>query len=375
MELNYITYQGIPSSTAHGIHTFSLIKYFVKNGLDIKLVFPLREKSATTELTKLQNHYEINENFKIEATKHYLPFGRTKFLKKYTYLFSHILWSFYISKKYKKNSKDLVFTLSDWVFYFLSKKNINVTYECHDLTLIRKKLIKKALLFHNSKIICINKFVKEDLGLEESKNVVVLENGFDHEVFSKKIKKESPIRVLFAGNLERFGKTRGIEQIIKYFIKINFSKKVQLHIFGGPTSQVENLRHKYNHESLFIHGHIKRSELSREMAISHIGVLTNIESTHSQRHTSPLKFYEYIGSGLKVLATDALAHKSLPYQDSLYFFDLNNIDSFKNSINLAIENISKNEPLNYEKSTIDFRVKAIIKFISARPEGLEPSTP
>lgn len=111
------------------------------------------------------------------------------------------------------------------------------------------------------------------------------------------------------------------------------------------------------------------------MAISHIGVLTNIESTHSQRHTSPLKFYEYIGSGLKVLATDALTHKSLPYQDSVYFFDLNNFESFKNSISLAIDNITKNESLNYEKSTIDFRVKAIIKFISARPEGLEPSTP
>ena len=67
MELNYITYQGIPSNTAHGIHTFSLIKYFVKNGIDIKLIFPLREKNATADLKILQNHYEIEEDFKVKV--------------------------------------------------------------------------------------------------------------------------------------------------------------------------------------------------------------------------------------------------------------------------------------------------------------------
>ncbi len=375
MELNYITYQGIPSNTAHGIHTFSLVKFFTKNGLDVKLVFPLREQDAITELKKLQNHYEIEEDFQIVATKHYLPFGRTKFFKKYTYLFSHILWSYFISKKYKKNSNEIVFTLSDWVFYFLSKKNINVTYECHDLTYIRKKLVKRSLFSPNSKLVCINNFIKEDLNLKKDNNIVVLENGYDHQVFFKKDKKESPIRVLFSGNLERFGKTRGVEKIIEYFLKINFKQKIELHIFGGPESIVKNLRQKYNHKNLFIHGHVKRSKLSEELAISHIGILTNIESTHSERHTSPLKYYEYIGSGLKVLATDAPTHRSLPYQNSLHFFNLHDIESFKTSIYSAIVNIQDNDDSNLEKSTIEYRVQEIIKLMTARPEGLEPSTP
>ena len=178
MELNYITYQGIPSNTAHGIHTFSLIKYFVKNGLNVKLIFPLREKNATADLKTLQIHYEIDEDFKIHATKHYLPFGRIKLFDKYSYLLSHFLWSYYITRKYKKNSSEIVFTLSDWVFYFLSKKNIDVTYECHDLTSIRKKLIKKSILSNNSKLICTNKFILEDLALKKDKNIVVLEKLF-----------------------------------------------------------------------------------------------------------------------------------------------------------------------------------------------------
>ena len=375
MELNYITYQGIPSNTAHGIHTFSLIKYFVKNGIDIKLIFPLREKNATADLKILQNHYEIEEDFKIHATKHYLPFGRIKLFNKYSYLLSHFLWSYYITRKFNKNSSEIVFTLSDWVFYFLSKKNINVTYECHDLTSIRKKLIKKSIISNNSKLICTNKFILEDLALKKDKNIVVLENSYDHKIFTTKEKKENPIRLLFSGNLERFGTSRGIEKIIENFIKLDFEKKVELHIFGGPESAVENLKRNFNDENLFIYGHLKRSKLSEELAISHLGLLTNVKSTHSQRHTSPLKYYEYLGSGLKVLATEAPAHRSLPYQNLLYFFDLENINSFEKAINLAIGEISKKENINFEKLTIDYRIKQIIKFMLARPEGLEPSTP
>ena len=375
MELNYITYQGIPSNTAHGIHTFSLIKYFVKNGIDIKLIFPLREKNATADLKILQNHYEIEEDFKIHATKHYLPFGRIKLFNKYSYLLSHFLWSYYITRKYNKNSSEIVFTLSDWVFYFLSKKNINVTYECHDLTSIRKKLIKKSIISNNSKLICTNKFILEDLALKKDKNIVVLENSYDHKIFTTKEKKENPIRLLFSGNLERFGTSRGIEKIIENFIKLDFEKKVELHIFGGPESAVENLKRNFNDENLFIYGHLKRSKLSEELAISHLGLLTNVKSTHSQRHTSPLKYYEYLGSGLKVLATEAPAHRSLPYQNLLYFFDLEDINSFEKAINLAIGEISKKENINFEKLTIDYRIKQIIEFMLARPEGLEPSTP
>ena len=375
MELNYITYQGIPSNTAHGIHTFSLIKYFVKNGIDIKLIFPLREKNATADLKILQNHYEIEEDFKIHATKHYLPFGRIKLFNKYSYLLSHFLWSYYITRKYNKNSSEIVFTLSDWVFYFLSKKNINVTYECHDLTSIRKKLIKKSITSNNSKLICTNKFILEDLALKKEKNIVVLENSYDHKIFTTKEKKENPIRLLFSGNLERFGTSRGIEKIIENFLKLDFEKKVEFHIFGGPESAVENLKRNFNDENLFIYGHLKRSKLSEELAISHLGLLTNVKSTHSQRHTSPLKYYEYLGSGLKVLATEAPAHRSLPYQNLLYFFDLENINSFEKAINLAIGEISKKENINFEKLTIDYRIKQIIEFMLARPEGLEPSTP
>ena len=73
------------------------------------------------------------------------------------YIISHILWAYYVTRKIENNESNIIFTLSDWVFYFLSRKNIRVIYECHDLTSIRKKLVSKSMTSNNAKIICINK--------------------------------------------------------------------------------------------------------------------------------------------------------------------------------------------------------------------------
>ena len=36
----YVTYQSFPANTANSLQTISNIKYFIKNGVDVNLVFP-----------------------------------------------------------------------------------------------------------------------------------------------------------------------------------------------------------------------------------------------------------------------------------------------------------------------------------------------
>ena len=108
---------------------------------------------------------------------------------------------------------------------------------------------------------------------------------------------------------------------------------------------------------------------------AHIGILSNIESTHAQRHTSPVKYYEYLGSGMNVVATNSLAHKELPIQNSIFYFDLDEKISFTKALNDAIENIDNNKSHDVHQLTLKYRMNKVIDFIKARPEGLEPSTP
>jgi hypothetical protein len=377
MNITYITYQGIPSynTFAFGICTFSTIKQFVKNNFKVNLIFPLREKNATTSISELQDFYEMHLDFDINPTKHYLPFGRVKIFEKYMYIISHILWAYYVTRKIKKNETSIIFTLSDWVFYFLSRKNIRVIYECHDLTNIRKKLVSKSMTSNNSKIICINKYIKEDLDLKESSNVIVLQNGYDEDIFYHNPEKNGKMKIIYSGNLQRFGKNRGVYEIIEYFLESRFSDIFELHIFGGPDEIANNLKKQFKEDSVYIHGHTKRSELSKILSVSHIGILTNVDSIHAQRHTSPVKYYEYLGSGMKVIATNSLAHKELPFQNEINYFDLKDKQSFLEALEAASKAYDNTEKIDISVLTLEYRMSRVIDFIEARPEGLEPSTP
>ena len=62
----------------------------------------------------------------------------------------------------------------------------------------------------------------------------------------------------------------------------------------------------------------------------------NNDSLHANKFTSPLKFFEYIASGLKIMATYNKAHNILPYQESFHYFDLDNTQSIEDAIRSSI---------------------------------------
>ena len=100
-KLNYITYQTFPAESANSIQSMTMIKYFIKNGYDVKLVFPNRDKNSQSNLEVLKNFYSINDNFDVNMTKHILPFGKFNFFKKIFFHFSHLLWGFFITRSLK----------------------------------------------------------------------------------------------------------------------------------------------------------------------------------------------------------------------------------------------------------------------------------
>ena len=78
---------------------------------------------------------------------------------------------------------------------------------------------------------------------------------------------------------------------------------------------------------------------------------------------------------MNVVATDSLAHKELPIQSAINYFDLNDKTSFINALDNAIKDYEDTEKIDVSKLTLEYRMRKVIDFITARPEGLEPSTP
>ena len=369
----YLTYQTFPANTANTIQTIDNAKYIKRKGYEIEIVFPLRSKSSTDELSKIKKHYEFDDDIKFKGIKHNLPFGKYKIFEKYLYLFSHIVWSRKITKKYQKSMFDnsAFLTRSDWIFYFLSRKGFNVTFECHQLTRIRKWIIQKSISNKRSKIIFLNRNLLNDSGVDNQdyEKFIVLQNGVDSKLFSdndKDIKKK--FEIIFTGNIKRFNDDRGLKFIIKSFLNEEVPNNLKLKIIGWPLKQVEELREYVNfldlNHCVEILNRLDRKLTISKIQESSIGLLINSSNDlHSFKHTSPLKYYEYLYGELNILAVDFPAHRSLPFADNITFFNENDAEGFIK----ALLEIDKKKIIPRNKLggiTLQKRVDKLLTFIN-----------
>tara|TARA_B110000444_G_scaffold166109_1_gene155240 strand:+ start:5276 stop:6415 length:1140 start_codon:yes stop_codon:yes gene_type:complete len=378
MKIVYLTYQSFPADTANSMQTISTIKYFVRKSINVKLVFPDRTNYSTPLLTEIQQYYNIDENFEVVMLKHNLPFGKVKFFNRSSFHLSHFFWSWYaVNHELRiKDAENIFFTRSDWVLYFLTRKKVQVVFECHKYSKLRKFIINYCLKFQNSKIIFLNKQLKESVvGFSDSEQILVEGNGYDDDFFDKVSPNKNNHEVIFVGKLLRFNKTRNIEFLIDCF-KDQRLENYKLSIIGGPNTYAEKLSKfcKMNNISnVKLYGGLTHAETTSRIQKAQFGILINEGSdTHSLLHTSPLKYFEYLRSEVKVVAVDFQAHRELPFSENISFFNESSTESFISSI-IDPQKFIPLDEVKYKKFSIEERTKRVINFI-ARLEGLEPPT-
>ena len=381
-KITYVTYQTFPANTANSLQTITNLKFLAKKKHSVKLIFPNRSLDSSDNIKTLQAHYQFSESFEIDMLSHDLPFrdyeGKVRF-KKIRFHLSHYLWS---KKAYKfiessNRANDIFITRSDWLFYFLAKKNKKVIFECHQVSRLRIYIIKKCLKFEKIKIIFTHPLLLEDFRIDKKyiEKCDVIHNAYDEDFFNNEVKKNGSNTVIFVGNLLRFGKTRSIEFFIEAFNDPRLNT-FNLKVIGGPSSEgneYKELAKKKNIKNIKFLGRLSRSETLFEMQNANIGLLINSsESKHSLRHTSPLKYFEYLRARLQIVAVDFPSHRKLPFNENIIFFKEADKEMFIQKL-YELKDIKSLEKIEYEEFSYSTRIEKIEKII-ARLEGLEPPT-
>lgn len=364
-ELNYVTYQTFPAKTANSLQTITNIKYLIRNGIKVKLYFPMREKDSSDNLSEIQNFYQIKESFEVFGLKHKLPHGRVKIFKKYAFQISHYMWAKKTIKDYFHNkTENYIFTRSDWIAFFAAKKGNKVIFECHQRSKTRDFVINRIGKLQNVTIIFLNENLRDSYS-DISKSIV-LHNGVDHELFDKQNldKKKS---IVFVGSLSRFNTSRGLPDFIKTYSDEKLYENYNLEIVGGNLEEIKKLENLVNNLEITnyvtFHGYLQRKNAINIISKCSIGLLINSdENQHSTKYTSPLKYFEYLYGGLFVIASDYPSHRTLPFNKMISFFNLKDKNSLSNAIrNLPNIDLEKNY---LREITVDKRAKEIIKLFS-----------
>ena len=370
--INYITYQSFPARTANSLQTISNIKYLVKKGVKINLYFPLREKESDADIEKLQNYYQITESFNTFGIQHAYPHGKIKFLPKLWFHISHLLWSRKIVKKYFKNDKDnYFFTRSDWVAYFLAKQGSKIVFECHQTSKVRNFVIKKIGMLENVKFIFLNKNLQNNY--KDVKQSKVLHNAADSELFNTSKKKKENL-IIFLGNTNRFNKSRGIGEIISWWTDNYLKENYKLEIIGGSAKDCGILNDVIDKlqltNNIKASPRISREEAAKKLSEAMFGLMINTpDNDHSYLYTSPLKYFEYLHSGLSIIAVDYPSHRSLPLNEKISFFEDGNKSDFINSLKASKDNKPLSEKEQFLTS-LENRSEKLIELIFSTPGGI-----
>jgi len=365
-KLYYLTYQDFPAQTANSQQTIGTCKYFSRYKYSVTLFFPLRSSTSDDNFENLKQYYEIkNDKFFVIGLSHKNNFETSRWFKKIRYIYSHADWAYQSVNEVLNNYgvPSVFYTRSDWVFYFLSQKNIPVVFECHKITRLRKILLKISIKKNTSKIIFLNQNLKDITNINKKfdKRLLIQGAGFDSDYFYSTKNKISK-QVVYAGTLSRLGKNRDLDFIFNAFCD-ELLADFKLKVFGGTENEVLELKEKYKElTNVSFSTHVKKVKLSKELAEAEIGILASSSDLYSKYYTDPLKFYEYVASGLKIVATDFPSHRVLDKNKNILFFTQNDEESFKS----ALLEASKQESFGNQQETesMTSRTENIINFIS-----------
>ena len=92
-------------------------------------------------------------------------------------------------------------------------------------------------------------------------------------------------------------------------------------------------------------------------------LINSSNDLHSLRHTSPLKYYEYLYGELNIIAVDFPSHRSLPFSDNITFFNENDEEGFIK----ALLKINKKKIIprsELDGITLEKRVDKLLTFIT-----------
>jgi glycosyltransferase involved in cell wall biosynthesis len=254
------------------------------------------------------------------------------------------------------------------MLYFLARKGFIVLFECHQTSRVRTFVINKVKKCKNVKFIFLNEHLQSYYKMDIS-NSSVLHNGVDPDLFLniKKPIAENRKGLIFIGSLKRFNEDRGIDFIVETFKNSKFLQNQKLSIIGGPTEEADKLRDKIKklglHNTIKVTGKVNRSLIGELSQSAEIGILINSSlNKHSFRYTSPLKYFEYLYAGLKIVAVDFPSHRVLPRNNEINFFDENDNLSFENAVKNAL-GARFSDDLLREEISLDTRVKKILNMI------------
>jgi len=114
--------------------------------------------------------------------------------------------------------------------------------------------------------------------------------------------------------------------------------EVQVYIVGGTAHDLAQYRQRYQEPNLHFVGHKSHSEMLHWQTCADVLILPNSSKEDiSSRYTSPMKLYEYMASGVPIVASNLPSVREIVNDESAIFFTSDDVVSLVSAVSKAIQ--------------------------------------
>ncbi|MBI2108840.1 MAG: glycosyltransferase family 4 protein [Parcubacteria group bacterium] len=384
MKIIYICNSRIPTDKAYGVSIVKTCEALAKNGAQVLLLAP---KIANPFGDDVFSYYNIQKNFSVR----YVPtFDAVKWGWRYGFVINQISFGVAVFLLFFLKKRNFILLTRDEVSGFLLRlAGVQVYYDIHGFP-ERLVWLWKMLLRPLSGIIATNYWKVEQcnksLGISKEK-IIVARNGFDPDLFDiqngkeelrKKINlpSDKPI-VLYTGHLYDW---KGVNVLLE--VARNFQISLFVFVGGTPWDVEKFKRDAGGLSNVLVLGQKPYKEIPLYLKAADALVLSHSEaalkdprfSVFARHDTSPIKMFEYMASGVPIVASDMPSVREILNEKNAVLVKSDSPEDLKRGIEKILndkktaEQISRQALEDAKEYTWDKRAEKIIAFINKKAD-------
>ena len=368
VKILYLANIRLPTEKAHGFQIAKMCEQFAVAGADVELRAPRRRTPITEDIS---SYYGVRRNFRVVYVD-CMDFNRLLGYMGRPGFYLNNLAFVYAMRRVPVDRDAIIYTRDPFMVFWYGRKGYKTVYDAHNFPENHSGLFVRMVKCAN-KIVCNSPGTTAEFTKRGFKNVLTVHNGVDLSKFATAPDNgHSDTKLItYVGHLYPW---KGIDTVMEAASLMKSDSSARFQIIGGTESDIAKYRGRAESESLsnisFI-GHKRQSEIPAFLMSSDILLLPNVPiSKESESYTSPIKMFEYMASGVPIIASDMPSIRSVLTDDTALFFKAGNAASLVSAIRFVLGNgvvasvKAGKASEEARKYSWESRAEKILKFIS-----------
>jgi len=369
----YIANTKMPNEKAFSIHMVKMCEAFSKNGAKVTFVVPITRKRIKDDP---YDYYGIKRIFDIERVPSIDLVG---IVPRFGYWLQYLSFVCFVTLRFlfMPRKHALIYTREFLIAYVFKTLRFKTVYESHRI------LLKKRLYFwflKDIKWIITNSIgVAEEFKNRGYKQVLSYPNGVTLENFTFSSSKNElreklhlPLDrslIMYTGNLYSW---KGIDTVIETAKTMKQTRALFM-IVGGTDADVKSYRQKIANKNIInvlLLGHQNIKDIPKYLKAADVLILPNVPtSEESIKYTSPMKLFDYMASGVPIVASDLPSIREILDETNALLVSPGSHERLREGIEKVLNNpalsanIAGEARKKVSQFTWDKRAEAILNFI------------